>query len=55
MSYFTRLKNIQLSLLHVRHLSDVPILDTPMSFAYASGIRHFPLLSTLLFPAVQLG
>ena len=24
-------------------------------FASASGIRHFPLLSTLLFPAVQLG
>ena len=55
MSYFTRLTNIQLSLLHVRHLSDVPVLDALTSSPMSAGMRHFPLLSTLLFPAVQLG
>ena len=43
MSYFTRLKNIELSLLHIRHLSDVPILDALTSFAYVR--RYAPFLS----------
>ena len=40
MSPITRLTNIQLSLLPVNPLSDVPILDTLMSFA--SVRRHAP-------------
>ena len=30
-------------------------LGRSYEFTSASGMRHFPLLSTLLFPAVQLG
>ena len=55
MSNFTRLKNIQLSLLHVRHLSDVSILDTLTSSPLSADMRHFLLLSTGLFPALRLG
>ena len=43
MSYFTRLRNLELSLLHVRHLSDVSILDALMSFAYVRRHASFPL------------
>ena len=42
MSPITRLTNIQLSLLPVNPLLDVPILDTLMSFAYVR--RHAPFL-----------
>lgn len=30
-------------------------LGSSYEFAFASGICHFPLLSTVVFPAVQLG
>ena len=45
MSPITRLTNIQLSLIHVNPLSDVPILDTLMSFAYVRRHASFPLAS----------
>jgi hypothetical protein len=55
MSYFTGLKK------HSTFVSPCPSFigraDFGFSyeFASASGMRHFPLLSTLLFPAGQLG
>ena len=42
MSIITRLTNIQLSLLPVNPLSDVPILDALMSFAYVRRHAPFP-------------
>ena len=42
MSPITRLTNIQLSFLPVNPLSDVPILDALMSFAYVRRHAPFP-------------
>ena len=42
MSTITRLTDIQLSFLHVNPLSDVPILDALMSFAYVRRHAPFP-------------
>lgn len=42
MSPITRLMDIQLSFLHVNLLSDVPILDALMSFAYVRRHAPFP-------------
>ena len=47
MSPLTRLTNIQLSLIPVNPLSDVPILDTLMSFAYVRRHASFLLASHL--------
>ena len=47
MSPLTRLTNIQLSLIHVHPLSDVPILDALMSFACIRRHASFPLASHL--------
>ena len=47
MSPLTRLTNIQLSLIHVHPLSDVPILDALMSFACVRRHASFPLASHL--------
>ena len=57
MSPLTRLTNIQLSLIHVNPLSDVPILDTLMSFAYVRRHASFPLASHLAVSsnAVRVG
>ena len=57
MSTITRLTDIQLSLIHVNPLSDVPILDTLMSFAYVRRHASFPLASHLAVSsnAVRVG
>ena len=57
MSPLTRLTDIQLSLIHVNPLSDVPILDTLMSFAYVRRHASFPLASHLAVSsnAVRVG
>ena len=57
MSPLTRLTNIQLSLIHVNPLSDVPILDTLMSFAYVRRHASFPFASHLAVSsnAVRVG
>ena len=49
--------DIQLSLIHVNPLSDVPILDTLMSFAYVRRHASFPLASHLVVSsnAVRVG
>ena len=47
MSPLTRLTNIQLSLIHVHPLSDVPILDALMSFACVRRHASFSLASHL--------
>ena len=49
--------DIQLSLIHVNPLSDVPILDTLMSFAYVRRHASFPLASHLAVSsnAVRVG
>ena len=49
--------DIQLSLIHVNPLSDVPILDTLMSFAYVRRHAPFPLASHLAVSsnAVRVG
>ena len=45
MSPLTRLRDIQLSFLHINPLSDVSILDTLMSFAYVRRYAPFLLAS----------
>ena len=44
----TRLTDIQLSFILVNHLSDVSLLDTLMSFAYARRYAPFPLASHII-------
>ena len=56
MSYFTRLKkHSTFASPCSSFIGRVSNLGFSYEFASASGMRHFPLLSTLLFPAVQLG
>ena len=45
MAPLTRLRDIQLSFLHINPLSDVSILDALMSFAYVRRYASFPLAS----------
>ena len=47
MSNITRLTDIQLSFIRVSPLSDVPFLDTLMSFVYVRRYASFPLASHL--------
>ena len=55
MSYFTRLKKHSTFVSPCSSFIGRANLGLSYEFACASGMRHFPLLSTLLFPAVQLG
>lgn len=57
MSLLTRLKDIQLSFLHVNPLSDVSLLDSLTSFAYVRRYAPFLFASHLAVSsnAVRVG
>ena len=55
MSIITRLTNIQLSLLPVNPLSDVPILDALLSFASVRRHAPFPPASHVVVSSNAVG
>ena len=55
MSPLTRLRDIQLSFLHIHPLSDVSILDTLMSFTYVRRYAPFPLASHIAVSSNAVG